>query len=119
MTILVCGNRTLRWKAINIMRVKLADLPDGVEVTLLHGGCRGADRLAHCLGQERKWFIREYLPDWKHLGRAAGPARNQEMLDKGKPDKVYAFVERLSGGTYDMVQRARKAGIPVEVVDVA
>jgi hypothetical protein len=30
-----------------------------------------------------------YQADWKRYGRA-GPIRNQEMLDKGKPDVVIA-----------------------------
>lgn len=118
MTILVCGNRTLPDDAIGVMRRRLAHLPDGSQVRLVHGGCRGADRLAHRLAQERGWLISEYPPDWKRYGLAAGPIRNQRMLDEGRPDKVWAFVERLSGGTFDMVQRARRAGIKTEVVDI-
>lgn len=43
--------------------------------------------------------------------RAAGPIRDQEMLDKGKPDLVVAFLGNR--GTADMVRRAREAGVPV------
>jgi len=39
------------------------------------------------------------------------------MLDEGKPTYVLAFHDNLaeSKGTKDMVTRAKKAGIPVEV----
>jgi hypothetical protein len=41
------------------------------------------------------------------------------MLDKGKPDVVWAFVSKPleeSRGTHDMVKRAKAADIPVYVV---
>ena len=53
----------------------------------------------------------EYPANWEKDGKAAGPIRNQQMLDEGKPDKVLAI--RGGKGTADMVRRAKKAGIPV------
>jgi hypothetical protein len=52
----------------------------------------------------------ECKAEWKKYGPAAGPIRNQRMLDWG-PDLVVAF----SGGkgTADMVRRARAAGVEV------
>ena len=53
--------------------------------------------------------------DWGRHGRAAGPIRNQEMLDVGGHDLVVA-VNRdwaKSKGTNDMVKRCERAGIPV------
>lgn len=49
----------------------------------------------------------------------AGPRRNQQMLDEGKPDEVWAFVDKpltASPGTNDMVTRARLLRLPVTVV---
>lgn len=43
---------------------------------------------------------------------AAGPIRNQHMLDIGKPDVVLAFPG--GRGTEDMIRRAEKAGVPVK-----
>lgn len=79
--------------------------------TVIQGGAPGADRLA------REWcrinFCRyENFPaDWQKHGRAAGPIRNQQMIDEGRPTKAVCF----SGGrgTADMERRARAAGIPV------
>lgn len=55
-----------------------------------------------------------YLADWKTHGLNAGPIRNKQMLDEGKPDLVLAFPG--GRGTANMVTQARKAG--VRVVDV-
>lgn len=51
---------------------------------------------------------------------AAGPRRNQHMLDKWNPELVVAFLSKRlyeSKGTADMVQRATKAGIATQVVE--
>lgn len=62
-----------------------------------------------------------YPADWANFGKAAGPLRNQRMLDEGKPDLVVAFTNDLasSRGTRDMVRRAQAAGIPTWVVGKA
>jgi hypothetical protein len=52
----------------------------------------------------------ECKADWRKYGAAAGPIRNQRMLE-GPPDIVVAFAG--GKGTADMVQRARAAGIAV------
>lgn len=44
----------------------------------------------------------------------AGPRRNQRMIDEGKPDLVVAFPGGT--GTADMIERAERAGIPVEKI---
>jgi hypothetical protein len=77
---------------------------------LVHGNAVGADRDAAL------WFYDKGLPtephnaDWGRFGKAAGPIRNQEMVDSGL-DLLIAF----SGGrgTADMVRRARAAGVVV------
>jgi hypothetical protein len=56
-----------------------------------------------------------YVAQWKKHGRAAGPIRNQRMLDKGKPDLVVAFPG--GRGTADMIRRAERAGVPVRIAD--
>lgn len=97
----------------------------GEALTVIEGGARGADsaaadalcaaETAHPTGAT----VATYPADWKHHGKGAGPIRNQRMLDEGKPDIVYAFVNKPmaeSRGTADMVRRAREAGIPTYVV---
>ena len=78
-----------------------------------HPGITGgaADTLAAEWAQARAIPCRLFLADWTTHGRAAGPIRDQAMLDTGKPDLVVAFVG--DRGTADMVRRAREAGVLV------
>jgi hypothetical protein len=111
MKILVCGGRNLR----NYLLVSKAlhRFPVGTE--MCHGGAFGADSLAASYGRQHFWKVTEFRADWQTHGKAAGPIRNQRMLDEFKPELVIAFPG--GNGTADMVRRARKAGVPVEVVD--
>ncbi len=81
-------------------------------VTLLISGCaRGADTLTIEWAEAGGIEVARFPADWSTHGRAAGPIRNQQMLDEGKPELVVAFPG--GRGTADMVRRARAAGIEV------
>jgi hypothetical protein len=64
-----------------------------------------------------RWRIEPVAAEWDTFGRAAGPIRNQSMIDMA-PDLVLAFHNDMdhSRGTVDTVDRAIKAGINVEVI---
>ena len=64
------------------------------------------------------YFAEVYVADWKIYGKSAGPRRNQKMLDDGKPTIVIAFHNDIdnSKGTADMIARAKKLGIPTEIL---
>lgn len=82
---------------------------------LIQGGSTGADDAAARWASIGGTPIRTFRAAWRKHGNAAGPIRNQRMLDEGKPDLVIAFPG--GRGTADMVRRARAAG--VEVVEVS
>jgi hypothetical protein len=89
---------------------------------IIHGGARGADRIAGEVAMALGFVIRVYPADWVIHGKAAGPIRNSEMLRKEhyleEPiDLCLAFTWDLaiSRGTHDMVQKARKAHIEVQL----
>ena len=111
MKVLVCGSRNFYdWRSLE-QELKEHD------ITLIIEGCAsGADSLA------RQWAIyneipyEEYPADWSNYGKAAGPLRNQQMLDKGDPELVIAFMSPNSRGTRHMVEIAKKAGIPTKIV---
>lgn len=86
------------------------------EVVVVHGGADGADSIADDLAEEFGFLPVEYAADWHQYKLAAGPIRNQAMVDSG-PDVVLAFHEDLakSKGTKDCVKKARSANIPVFV----
>jgi hypothetical protein len=59
---------------------------------VIHGGANGADYIAGRWAQDTGGIpVEEFPADWNRHGNSAGPIRNQEMLDKGKPDLVVAF----------------------------
>ena len=72
--------------------------------SIIHDGAPGADTLAAEVAQELGIRARAYPADWRKHGRAAGPIRNQLMLDDGKPDILVAFPG--GKGTADMIRRA-------------
>ena len=112
--VLVCGGRTYSDRRRVTLTIRKL-IRRGAEV-LIHGGANGADMLAVTAWQKCRpvtdpgsiiWFPAE----WERLGLAAGPIRNQRMIDEGKPDVVIAFPG--GRGTADMTARAAAAGIPV------
>ena len=106
MKVLVCGGRDWRDKGA-VWRV-LAQLQPSV---IIEGGCRGPDTMAFQYGRDNCIPVETHCANWKQFGRRAGPIRNQEMIDKGKPDLVVACPG--GRGTADMVSRAKAAGIRV------
>lgn len=107
MRILVTGGRDYD----NLIAVAKAfdDTPD--RCVVIQGGAKGADALAREVAAHHDFAVETYEADWGAHGRAAGPIRNQRMLDEGKPDVVFAFPG--GRGTADMVRRAQRAGIAV------
>ncbi len=106
MIVLVCGGRDYT----NVKAIR--DSLDMVDVTsIIAGGASGADAIGREEAIRRKLDFKMFPADWSAHGRAAGPIRNKQMLDEGKPDLVMAFPG--GRGTADMVRRAKAAGVPV------
>ena len=117
MKILVTGSRdwTDRETIYNeLIKCAYTNLPH----TLIHGACKGADTIAGDVAKSLGWKVIPFPAHWEILGNAAGPSRNQYMVDTG-PNLVLAFHDDLEGestGAKDCVRRARVAGIPVKVI---
>lgn len=119
MRILVTGSR--EWDdmdsieaAINAVLLETQSRPR--DVFLIHGGARGADTWAGRVA--KKLGLREIImpANWEAYGKAAGPLRNNWMLDL-EPNIVLAFHPDLksSRGTRHCVEQARRRGIPVRL----
>ena len=108
MRVLVCGGRD--YDDEDAVRAELQSLPP---CTIVHGDARGADRLADRIAAEMFIVTEPHPADWTRYGKAAGPIRNQEMLDSGI-NLVIAFPG--GSGTADMVRRARKAGVEIREI---
>lgn len=85
-------------------------------VEIVQGEATGADRWAKLWAQGRQVMCTGCRADWAKHGRAAGPLRNQKMLDNWPPDVVIAFPG--GAGTLDMILRARAGKFPVVRADV-
>lgn len=86
--------------------------------TVIEGCARGADRCGEYFAEKYPLLIKNLLhfpAKWEEYGGSAGPRRNIQMLDEGKPDFVVAFHDNFAGskGTRHMVTIADGAGIPV------
>jgi hypothetical protein len=106
--ILVCGSR--HWTDKSAIRRALSAFEPGDVV--IHGGAPGADTIAGEAALVLGLKVEIYPADWERYGKAAGPIRNQLMIDS-KPHCVVAFPLPNSRGTLDTIRRAQAAGIPV------
>jgi SLOG family YspA-like protein len=79
-------------------------------LTLMHGDARGVDRIAGDWAEEHNIPVKVFPANWDRDGRAAGPIRNQLMLDQN-PVFVIAFPG--GKGTADMIDRASRKGVIV------
>lgn len=91
--------------------------------TLIEGGAAGADRIARACAEGLGWTVETMPANWAKEGRpAAGPLRNQRMVDKG-PDVCLAFpllpVAWERSGTMDCAKRAINAGIRTLIFPLA
>jgi hypothetical protein len=113
------------WEALDFA-VENAKILGHTYVTVVHGDCpTGVDAMAadYCEDVASHWehagielFVEAHPADWAKHGKAAGPLRNQEMVDLGA-DICLAFPLNASRGTRDCMRRAEAAGIPVKVVE--
>lgn len=131
-TVLVCGSR--EWTDRDRIRFWLKKLPSGC--TVVHGdngivdpktgtAVRGADKIAGEVAAELGFKVRPFPADWDRHGDAAGPIRNQQMIDVMQPRRVVAFILTLMrrngsvskpAGSTDCLTRALAAGIPCTLV---
>jgi hypothetical protein len=114
MRVLICGDRN--WKNFKLIEDFILILPK--DTTIIEGDCRGADKISGYLGRKHGYEVIPVPADWKKYGRAAGPIRNQAMLNLHQPNWVVAFHNDIehSKGTKDMIERAKKAGVYVTVL---
>lgn len=118
MRVLVCGSRTWPWEQAIFGRLSyLLECCHDDGLTIIEGGAKGADAAAQRWAKSMGVPLETYPAQWDKHGKAAGHIRNQQMLKEGKPQLVIAFHGQLGLGlgTRDMVTRAYKAGIPVEL----
>lgn len=111
---LVTGDR--EWTDVGAIKRELLKRKDSIKL-LVHGNCRGADKIAAFICDSYGIPVKAEDANWKRDGHAAGPIRNQKMLDKHDPDVILAFHHdlRKSKGTKNMVTLGTKHGCVIKV----
>jgi YspA, cpYpsA-related SLOG family len=109
--VIVCGSR--HWHDREAIANRLFGLPP--DSTIVHGNAAGADRIAHQEAQKLGLLTEPHSADWERYGKSAGPIRNHEMAELGA-DLCLAFWDGSSAGTKNMLEQAKKHGIPVEII---
>ena len=109
MIILISGDRY--WDNADIIKRELEKFL--ADTVIIHGAAKGADTIAGIVAKNLGMRVIPFKADWLQYGKAAGPIRNKQMIDEGKPDLLLAFHSHIetSKGTADMIQRAKKANI--------
>jgi len=110
--VIVCGSRG--WSDRAAIAARLEPLTE-VGAVVVHGGARGADRIAGEVAVELGLELEVHPADWDQYGKRAGYVRNVRMARLGA-DLCIAFWDGASRGTQSMIGAAHKHGIPVEVV---
>ena len=81
------------------------------EFVIVHGNNpAGIDHAVGIFFRMYGFQVEARSADWKAYGRAAGPIRNQEMINAGA-DLCIGFPKGRSVGTRDCIRRAKKAEI--------
>lgn len=112
MNVLICGGRDYFDTKYFYETMDALHAFDDFKYTLIvQGGARGADTLAMAWARDRKIPCATFPADWAKYGKRAGYVRNQDMLDKGRPELVIAFPG--GRGTAMMVDIAKRAGVRV------
>jgi len=102
--LVICGSRY--YKDYKQMSEILDKLLNGVQIeTIITGGCKGTDTMAHCYAKLRGHDTTVIKADWEDYGSKAGPIRNTKMARLG--NCTIAFVTHNSKGTWNMIRMAR------------
>lgn len=111
-TVLVCGSRL--WTDHVEIYLALDELRHEFDepIRVVHGDCKGADRIAGKIADDFGWPVKPYPAEWKKYKGAAGPIRNREIW-REEPDISLVIAVGSGHGTEDMVRLSTAAGVEV------
>jgi predicted Rossmann fold nucleotide-binding protein DprA/Smf involved in DNA uptake len=95
---------------------KFLHLTKNIDVSrIVSGGAKGVDTMAKMIAKKQGYEILEFLPDYNKFGRGAPLMRNTTIIENS--DYVIAFWDGKSRGTLDSINKARKQGKPIKIVN--
>lgn len=121
--ILVTGSRhgqpyqTIKWAILDAAAQFATVGASPADIVVVHGGAPGVDSIAGEVARVAGFGVEVHRADWRAHGKAAGPIRNQLLVELGA-DIALAFpASGASPGTRDCVRRCEAAGIPVRIFE--
>lgn len=115
--LLIAGSRTFGDREMfNRVTEKIIDGDERFTV-IVEGGAAGADTMAREYAEAHGMKYEEFKADWKKYGRAAGPKRNDEMIQyiMEKNGTALYFWDEESKGTKQCIDSAQRKGIDINV----
>jgi hypothetical protein len=116
--LLVTGSRT--WTDELSIATTLLDVWNSwgrpLDAVMVVGDAAGADAIAARAWQRAGLPVEVHVADWERHGKRAGMIRNATMVASGA-DRCVGFSVDNSKGTAHCVASARRAGVPVDVVN--
>lgn len=114
--LIIAGSRTFNnYRLLEICcNSVLKDIQQSKEITIISGHARGADSLGEQYAKSKGFNLQLYPADWNAHGKVAGFIRNAQMAEVA--DALIVFWDGKSRGTANMIDHARRKGIPVKVI---
>ena len=111
--VIIAGSRD--FSDIELMEKKCdIILKDKLNVEVVSGTCRGADKLGELYAKKRGYTVKQFEAKWAEFGKSAGYLRNTKMAEYA--NALIAFWDGESKGTKHMIDRATKMGLQVRVI---
>ena len=85
----------------------------GTPELIVSGGASGIDSLAEKYAKEFDIPIKIFYAKWKKYGKKAGPHRNTKIVNMST--HILAMPSKSSIGTYDTINKGKKAGLIVSI----
>jgi len=82
--------------------------------TIVSGGAKGADSLAHHYAKVNDIYLIEFIPEWDKYGKSAGFKRNKLIIEEC--DYCIAFWDGKSKGTKSSINLAKKLNKGLRIV---
>lgn len=113
MRVIIAGSRFITNYDLVVDAVK----ESGFNITeVVCGAANGVDSLGERYAKENNIKLSYFYADWKGLGRAAGPKRNEQMGNYG--EALIAVWDGESRGTKHMINYAKKKKLLVYVKNI-
>lgn len=113
MKVVIAGSRDIVDYGVLLKAIK--ECPFQI-TEVISGRARGVDTLGEKYAEDCGLKLHLFPADWKKYRNAAGPIRNAQMAEVA--DAVLCVWDGKSSGTKDMMNQAKKRGLPLYVFKV-